>query len=112
MTDLPENRMMTVNEGDSVVIDCKVDGKPLPEVHWHDVEIGGRITADFNGSVLTISDVREEDKSSYVCHFYRIGDGTRSREVILDVVVKQANENTTENNNDGNDNGDTAICEY
>ena len=111
VTDLPAKRKMNVSEGESVVFDCKVDGKPLPEVNWYDVKIGGRITADFNGSVITISDIRIEDKGNYVCYFHRIDGGTRLREVILD--VKEANENTSENDNsEENDNDENYNSDY
>lgn len=78
-------------EGQSVMIDCVVDGRPKPTIHWdknlvmNDFD-KSRFSVLENGS-LFISEVRKEDENKYGCTAGSSA-GLNRKETVLIVIRK------------------------
>jgi hypothetical protein len=58
-----------VDQGNTILLECKADGYPDPEIHWHKLNSTlplSRSSVNENGS-LVIENVRKGDTGSYAC---------------------------------------------
>ena len=70
---------LTVNEGDSIQLNCTMSGNPLPEIRWlknrtvqspdHRIKINftSYLEVKISNSVLTIASVKKSDEGMYWC---------------------------------------------
>ncbi|XP_017760101.1 PREDICTED: protein turtle-like isoform X1 [Eufriesea mexicana] len=79
-TIIPE-RIIYVNLGDAIILNCQAEGTPTPEIYWYkdqDAVEPSSTTGIFNdGTELRISSIKTEDIGDYTC-IARNGEGTIS----------------------------------
>jgi len=83
-------RVLTVNEGDSISIDCQPGGNPAPEIIWQRVEqkLPFYSGPSMKRNMMEIADITVDTEGLYVCHADN-GIGTPARsEVIINVMYK------------------------
>ncbi|NP_571458.1 neural cell adhesion molecule L1.1 precursor [Danio rerio] len=67
----PDERLYQATAGQTVMLDCRTFGSPLPKIHWEILDSipalsNAKISQMTNGS-LKISNVSEEDSNRYTC---------------------------------------------
>ncbi|CAJ1069317.1 uncharacterized protein LOC117818562 [Xyrichtys novacula] len=64
-------QVLTVPTGARVVLECQVQGHPLPSISWvkrgHSKQTGGRISLGLRNATLLIQSARSYDEGVYVC---------------------------------------------
>ncbi|XP_013419371.1 titin homolog isoform X2 [Lingula anatina] len=90
-------KSMTVLDGDTVILECKVTGFPTPDVHW---EMSGKIIQpsrdhemQFDGetAILKINEAFPEDTGEYVC----IASNEEGKDQTKAVITVNEDESTT-----------------
>ena len=81
---------MTVVQGTAATLRCMSEGIPIPVQSWTRngaLVFSSRFQVSEDGRTLTISDCREEDEGTYVCHASNAARNA-SADVILEVQGK------------------------
>ena len=65
MSILSKDRVLTVEEGSKVQIDCSTEGYPAPKVHWVQRNKPGEVLSKV--STLVLSHVAPEQAGEYLC---------------------------------------------
>lgn len=93
---LEELQTVKVKEGRTARLECKLDGKPSPNVEWRKndetLSLGSRVRGDKEGQycILTVKNCTPEDKGVYMCvAFNNFGSIATSCELIIDSVVTE-----------------------
>ncbi|XP_034547391.1 uncharacterized protein LOC117818562 [Notolabrus celidotus] len=64
-------QVLTVPMGARVVVECQVQGHPLPSISWvktgHSKQTGGRVSLGLRNATLHIQSARSYDEGMYVC---------------------------------------------
>lgn len=91
-TFLTESTSKTVNEGETVILDCVANGNPKPQIKWlrngEDINIGSDSNATFRmigtGS-LQITSITEADAGNYQC---RASNTMDSADIEISLMVQ------------------------
>ena len=102
-SDTTTETIIDATVGDKVDLECKVMGKPMPDIIW--IPAGGqRLQQDryenFTNGSFRIHNIRTEDEGSYLCYFrWKEMRNTQSKFYTLKVFPRQVT-GTDPNSND------------